>query len=186
MLAPDDDRPPPRARTCLLHGALRARAFGACEHTDPAARLYAFQTLETWLQRARRVVFFSDAADQNAPMDAPLIGHAFENTPGERIFAGGNWRAVPILRSMAQLFFSAEAQAALAARGEPPPKWAYMADDDSFAFTSELLAELGKRDPDGKHYLGYAFLAAPHVESVVLSGFRHSLQVCCLLLSRRL
>ena len=29
---------------------------------------------ETWLQRARRVVFFSDAADQNAPMDAPLIG----------------------------------------------------------------------------------------------------------------
>ena len=37
---------------------------------------------------------------------------------------------------MAQLFFSAEAQAALAARGEPPPKWAYMADDDSFAFTS--------------------------------------------------
>ena len=122
---------------------------------------------ETWLQRARRVVFFSDAADQNAPMDAPLIGHAFENTPGERIFAGGNWRAVPILRSMAQLFFSAEAQAALAARGEPPPKWAYMADDDSFAFTSELLAELGKRDPDGKHYLGYAFLAAPHLEGVI-------------------
>ena len=68
---------------------------------------------------------------------------------------------------MAQLFFSAEAQAALAARGEPPPKWAYMADDDSFAFTSELLAELGKRDPDGKHYLGYAFLAAPHLEGVI-------------------
>ena len=42
-----------------------------------------------------------------------------------------------------------------------------MADDDSFAFTSELLAELGKRDPAGTHYLGYAFLAAPHLEGVI-------------------
>ena len=121
---------------------------------------------ETWLQRARRVVFFSDAADQNAPMDAPLIGHAFENTPGERIFAGGNWRAVPILRSMAQLFFSAEAQAALAARGEPPPKWATWRTMTPSPSPPAAATELGKRE-DGKHYLGYAFLAAPHLEGVI-------------------
>ena len=36
----------------------------------------------------------------------------------------------------------AQAQSTLAARGEVAPEWAFMADDDSFAFDSQLLATL--------------------------------------------
>ena len=107
------------------------------------------------LRRSRRVVFFSDDTG-DVDLHAPLIPQRFVAAPNERIFSGGNWRAVPILRAMAEAFFSDEAQAAMAKRGEPPPKWAYMADDDSFAFHSELLSTLSEYDPDKPHYLGCA------------------------------
>ena len=122
---------------------------------------------ETWLQRARRVVFFSDGDDAGAELEAPLVAHAFEPAPTERVFAGGNWRAVPILHAMAEAFFTADAQEVMRGRGEPLPRWAFMCDDDSFTFTSELLATLAKLDPDEPHYLGYAFIAAPHLEGIV-------------------
>ena len=74
---------------------------------------------------------------------------------------------MPILRALAEHFFSAPAQARLAARHEPLPKWIYMADDDSYAFTPTMLATLAKYNPDQPHYLGYAFIAAPHLEGVI-------------------
>jgi hypothetical protein len=42
-----------------------------------------------------------------------------------------------------------------------------MADDDSYAFTPTMLATLAKYNPDQPHYLGYAFIAAPHLEGVI-------------------
>lgn len=120
----------------------------------------------TWLRRARRVVFFSDAAD-GAPSDelhAPVVAHRFQPAPTERIFAGGNWRAVPILRTLAERFFSAAAQEAMRARHEPLPRWTFMLDDDAYVFAPQMLAELAALDADEKHYLGYAFIAAPHLE----------------------
>ena len=93
----------------------------------------------TWLQRMRRVIFFTDStADAPEELQAPVLAHAFDAAPLERIFSGGNWRALPILREMAHMFFTDEAQARFVARGEPPPRWAYMADDDAFAFHSQL------------------------------------------------
>ena len=97
----------------------------------------------TWLQRMRRVIFFTDStADAPEELQAPVLAHAFDAAPLERIFSGGNWRALPILREMAHMFFTDEAQARFVARGEPPPRWAYMADDDTFAFHSQLLDTL--------------------------------------------
>jgi len=98
--------------------------------------------------------------------------HAFApSRPGdtvpERIYSGGNWRAVPILRSVAEAFFTADAAARLAAQGEPAAEWAFLADDDSFVITSQLTATLSRYDPSKPHYLGYAFLAAPHLEGVI-------------------
>lgn len=127
----------------------------------------------TWLHRARRVLFFSDSpfsaagapgpapspADYASRMDrdpmggaggaqaaaeAPVLRHAFRPSAHERIFSGGNWRAVPILWAMAETFFSARAQAALQARSEPRPRWAFIADDDSFVVTSELEKTLSR------------------------------------------
>ena len=123
----------------------------------------------TWLRRARRVVFYSDVADQQTSneLHAPVIAHRFEPSATERVFSGGNWRAVPILRSLAEEFFSSRAEADLRARHEPVPKWVFMVDDDSFAFTPQVLATLRARDPDQPHYLGYAFIAAPHLEGIV-------------------
>ena len=77
--------------------------------------------------------------------------HAFAPTrPGEtvpeRIYSGGNWRAVPILRSVAEAFFTADAAARLAAQGEPAAEWAFLADDDSFVITSQLTATPPSRD----------------------------------------
>ena len=104
---------------------------------------------DTWLRRARRVVFFTDFADGAADeLRAPAIAHAFVPSETERIFSGGNWRAVPILRALAEGFFAPRAQEAMRARSEPVPSWVYMADDDSFAFTPELLATLEKLNPD--------------------------------------
>ena len=125
--------------------------------------------LDTWLRRARRVVFFTDTAEEgtSAELRAPVIAHTFKPSEFERIFSGGNWRAVPILRALAEHFFSAPAQARFAARHEPLPKWIYMADDDSYAFTPTMLATLAKYNPDQPHYLGYAFIAAPHLEGVI-------------------
>ena len=124
--------------------------------------------VETWLTRARRVVFFSDSADgASAELRAPVLAHTFAPSPTERIFSGGNWRAVPILRSLGEAFFSEEARAAMAARSEPLPRWVYMADDDTYAFTPTMLATLSEYDPDMPHYLGYAFIAAPHLEGIV-------------------
>ena len=97
----------------------------------------------TWLQRMRRVIFFTDStAEAPEELQAPVLAHAFDAAPLERIFSGGNWRALPILREMAHMFFTDEAQAGFVARGEPPPRWAYMADDDAFAFHSQLLDTL--------------------------------------------
>ena len=165
----------------------------------------------TWLSRMRRVIFFSEVDDEQAArLRTPLVVHGFAPAPTERIWAGGNWRALPILRSLAQLFFTDEAQQRLAARGEVAPEWAFMADDDSFAFDSQLLSTLKRRaqrgpnshaldaraaavdreigrshpaagsassvshlssrhryDPDEPHYLGYAFIAAPHLEGII-------------------
>lgn len=116
----------------------------------------------TWLKRARRVLFFADApfgVSDHAPaagstvtgadaaqaaVEAPLIRHAFQPSERERVFRGGNWRAVPILRAVAEAFFTPEAQAALTVRSEPPPAWAFLADDDSFAVTSELERTLSR------------------------------------------
>ena len=81
---------------------------------------------ETWLRRARRVIFFSDGPDARAELEAPLVAHEFEPSATERIFAGGNWRAVPILRAMAHAFFSTESQKLMGERGEPLPLWAFM------------------------------------------------------------
>ncbi len=124
---------------------------------------------DTWLRRARRVVWFSDSDPPSdaTSLGAPLVAHQFAASRTERVFSGGNWRAVPILRALAQTFFSAEAQRAMRERGEHAPGWVYMCDDDTFAFTRELLLELRKRDPDKPHYLGYAFIAAPHLEGIV-------------------
>lgn len=122
----------------------------------------------TWLRRARRVVFYSDISDgASDELDAPVVAHRFVPSPTERVFSGGNWRAVPILRSLAEEFFSPRAQAELRRRHEPLPLWAFMVDDDSFAFTPQVLAALRARDPDQPHYLGYAFIAAPHLEGIV-------------------
>jgi len=130
---------------------------------------------DTWLSRARRVLYFSDdafASDggrghsyrvrsshsrtlarrllggprrEPPAFGAPLVRHAFAPTrPGEtvpeRIYSGGNWRAVPILRSVAEAFFTADAATRLAAQGEPAAEWAFLADDDSFVITSQLTA----------------------------------------------
>ena len=123
----------------------------------------------TWLRRARRVVFFSDTADELASteLQAPLVAHSFEPSPTERIFAGGNWRAVPILRALAEGFFSAHAQAAIRAREEPLPRWTFMVDDDAFVFVPQMLAKIAALDADQPHYLGYAFIAAPHLEGII-------------------
>lgn len=96
---------------------------------------------DTWLRRARRVVFFTDTSEDGTSEElrAPVIAHEFQPSAAERIFSGGNWRAVPILRALAEHFFSEKAQAAIAARHEPLPKWTYMADDDSYAFTPTML-----------------------------------------------
>ena len=123
---------------------------------------------ETWLRRARRIVFYSDTSEgASAELQAPVVYHPFEPSATERVFSGGNWRAVPILRSLAEEFFSERAQATFRARGEPLPLWAFMVDDDSYAFIPQLLATCRERDPDQPHYLGYAFIAAPHLEGVV-------------------
>lgn len=122
---------------------------------------------DTWLRRARRVVFYSDGTADSAELNAPLVVHEFEPSPTERVFSGGNWRALPILRSLGEAFFTSAAQEAMRRRDEPPPKWAYMADDDSYAFTPQLLDTLSQLDPDKPHYLGYAFIAAPHLEGVI-------------------
>ena len=76
------------------------------------------------LRRARRVVFYSDVADQqtSSELHAPVIAHHFEPSATERIFSGGNWRAVPILRSLSEEFFSSRAEADLRARHEPVPE----------------------------------------------------------------
>ena len=59
----------------------------------------------------RRVLFFSEVDDaQAARLRTPLVVHGFHPHPTERIWAGGNWRALPILRSLAQLFFTEEAR----------------------------------------------------------------------------
>ena len=122
----------------------------------------------TWLQRMRRVIFFSDStAEAVEELQAPVMAHAFDAAPLERIFTGGNWRALPILREMAQMFFTDEALAGFAARGEPAPRWAWLADDDSFAFHSALLDTLRRYDDNKKQYLGYAFIAAPHLEGII-------------------
>ena len=104
---------------------------------------------ETWLRRARRVVFYSDTSEgTSVELQAPVVAHAFEPSAGddgrspERVFSGGNWRAVPILRSLAEEFFSERAQAAFRERGEPLPLWAFMVDDDSYAFIPQMLAAL--------------------------------------------
>ena len=124
---------------------------------------------ETWVRRARRVVFFTDDSDGGAPAElrAPVVAHAFQPSASERVFAGGNWRAVPILRALAEGFFTPQAQLVMGARGEPCPRWIYFADDDAYAFTPALLAALNARNADEPHYLGYAFIAAPHLEGVV-------------------
>ena len=122
----------------------------------------------TWLQRMRRVIFFTDStAEAPEELQAPVLAHAFDAAPLERIFSGGNWRALPILREMAHMFFTDEAQAGFVARGEPPPRWAYMADDDAFAFHSQLLETLREYDSEEPQYLGYAFIAAPHLEGII-------------------
>ena len=152
----DGDRPLSMAHVVV--GVMTARRFHSTR-----CRMQR----ETWLRRARRVVFFSDGPDAVGELRTPLVAHAFEPSPTERIFAGGNWRAVPILRAMARAFFSAESQKVMGERGEPLPLWAFMCDDDSFTFTSELLATLSRFDPEQPHYLGYAFIAAPHLEGIV-------------------
>lgn len=122
----------------------------------------------TWLRQARRVVFFSDDSD-GAPDEllAPVVSHAFDPSESERVFSGGNWRAVPILRALAERFFSAPAQTLLRSRGEVLPSWIFMVDDDSYVSVPQLLATLAERNPDEPHYLGYAFVAAPHLEGIV-------------------
>ena len=64
------------------------------------------------------MVFFTDTAEEgtSAELRAPVIAHTFKPSEFERIFSGGNWRAVPILRALAEHFFSAPAQARFAAR----------------------------------------------------------------------
>lgn len=95
-----------------------------------------------------------------------MLSHAFTPSARERIFKGGNWRAVPILRTMAEAFFSLESQRRMREGGEEPPLWAFMCDDDSFTFTPQLLSTLARYDPDEPHYLGYAFIASPHLEGI--------------------
>ena len=122
----DDDE-----RTTMAHvviGVMTARRF---HKTRCRAQM------ETWLRRARRVVFFSDSSE-GAPsydLQAPLVAHHFVPSATERIFEGGNWRAVPILRALAHGFFSEPAQAAMRERAEPLPRWTFMLDDDSYVFT---------------------------------------------------
>ena len=98
-----DDAPTTMAHVVV--GVMTARRFHRTRCQAQSA---------TWLRRARRVVFFSDSADgsPSAELQAPLVSHRFAPSPTERIFAGGNWRAVPILRTLARAFFSARAQAA--------------------------------------------------------------------------
>ena len=153
------------AATTMAHvvvGVMTARRFHRTRCQAQSA---------TWLRRARRVVFFSDAAGPSLSdeLQAPLIAHDFVPSSTERIFAGGNWRAVPILAAMARGFFSSKAQAAMRARGEPLPQWAFMVDDDAYVFVPQMLAALSERNPDENHYLGYAFIAAPHLEGTHLS-----------------
>ena len=62
---------------------------------------------------------------------------------------------------------AAKMQAAMRGRGEPLPEWVFMVDDDSYVFIPQLLATLAGRDPDKPQYLGYAFIAAPHLEGIV-------------------
>ena len=125
---------------------------------------------DTWLRRARRVVFFSDSADGTPSDDlqAPIVSHRFVPSPTERVFAGGNWRAVPILRTLAHGFFSARAQVAMRARSEPLPRWTFMVDDDSYVFVNQMLSAIADLDADEPHYLGYAFIAAPHLEGIIV------------------
>ena len=154
----DDDE-----RTTMAHvviGVMTARRF---HKTRCRAQM------ETWLRRARRVVFFSDSSE-GAPsydLQAPLVAHHFVPSATERIFEGGNWRAVPILRALAHGFFSEPAQAAMRERAEPLPRWTFMLDDDSYVFTDQMLAAVAGLDADKPHYLGYAFIAAPHLEGIV-------------------
>ena len=123
----------------------------------------------TWLRRARRVVFFSDSVHDAASehLMAPLVVHRFQPSPTEHIFVGGNWRAVPILRALAEGFFSTRAQAAMRSRAEPLPRWTFMVDDDAFVFVPQMLEKISALDADDPHYLGYAFIAAPHLEGII-------------------
>ena len=176
---------PPQRQVAVV-GAVDGTAFGADAHivADGASsmsnvvvgvmtcqrfhRTRCRAQSDTWLRRARRVVFFSDTSDGMAEtLMTPVVSHAFQPSPTERIFSGGNWRAVPILRALAEAFFSASAQASMSDRGEPLPEWVFMVDDDSYVFVPQLLAALAKRSPDDPHYLGYAFIAAPHLEGIV-------------------
>ena len=100
-------------------------------------------------------------------LQAPIMAHRFEPSQSERVFAGGNWRAVPILRALAHGFFSEGAQAIMRARGEPLPRWTVMLDDDAYVFVPQMLAALAHLDADQSHYLGYAFIAAPHLEGII-------------------
>ena len=156
----DDDTARPISMADVVVGIMTCRRFHPTRCRAQS---------DTWLRRARRVVFFTDTFDDSASaeLQAPAIAHAFSPSATERIFAGGNWRAVPILRALAEGFFSEAAQRSMAARHETLPKWVYMADDDSYAFTSTMLATLAKYDADKPHYLGYAFIAAPHLEGVI-------------------
>lgn len=142
----------------VVVGVMTARRF----HSTRCRMQY-----ETWLRRARRVIFFSDGPDMAAQLDAPVVAHQFDPSPTERVYSGGNWRALPIMHAIADAFFSEQSQQLLEARDEPLPLWAFMCDDDSFTFTSELLATLARLDANQPHYVGYAFIAAPHLEGIV-------------------
>ena len=117
---------------------------------------------ETWLRRFRRAILFTDepAPSAAAALRTPVISHSFAPAATERIYEGGNWceirrdprrdarkhalarsrrRALPIVRALAELFFTQKAVATQVRRGELPPKWAFIVDDDAFVFDSQVL-----------------------------------------------
>lgn len=139
---------------------------------------------DTWLRRFRRVAFFSDRTLGEARsggsahltpkhlylstyLSTPLIEHTFVSSDHERILFGGNWRVIPMVRTLTDLYFSASSHSAMVSAGETPPRWALLVDDDAYIFTDALLDALRRHDAEKPYYLGYAFLAAPHLESLI-------------------
>ena len=66
----------------------------------------------TWLRWTRHLLFFSDSNSSHA-LHSPAVFHEFVPGETERVFQGGNWRALPILRTLGRIYFSSDARVRL-------------------------------------------------------------------------